>query len=483
MHDGDSPKETWDVFLSFSTADQRHAEELEKRLTDQGWKVFLAHKSVGHGVDWRELIPTALQKSRLVAVLLSSHTGQSPYQNGEIIRAIRAKKSGEAELVPIYLEGESASLPSWGFGLEGYQSLDLSRLSMREIAQRLGDQLEELEPRFEVNSGEQEAGGLQGGGEEPASSAWGKRQVWWWAWVGGAVVGVGVLALLLMALGLSGVWPPERSVPPQNQEPLAIAEDDEPSEDIEEAPKSRDGHPKGPRPEMIRISGGTFEMGDADSEWDSERPVHTVTVASFEISKTEVTVAQYRACVSAGKCRAPDLDLYGALIGCTWNAEGKDNHPVNCVSWNDAKAYAEWFAARLPTEAEWEYAARSGGLHREYPWGDAEPTCDLAVISGCGSGTQSVCSKEGGNTEQGLCDMAGNVWEWVEDDWHGNYVGAPEDGSAWVDSPRASFRVRRGGSWGYSPQGARVAIRFRFNPSIRYDYLGFRVARSLPSSL
>ena len=529
MHDGDSPEETWDVFLSFATADQHHAEELKERLEGQGWKVFLAHKSVRHGTQWRKLIPTALGNSRLVAVLLSSQTDQSPYQDGEIIRAIRAKKSGEVELVPIYLEGEPDSLPSWGFGLEGYQSLDLSRLSMREIAQRLGDQLEDLEPPMEADSG-----ALRGS----ESLDEGERQAWW-SLVGGVVVGI--LALLVVIWGASGLWLADRSA--NQQEPLSMLGEEEPSEEMglaeegestggitaegeetleeirskepetvavekseppaaagpdpreeetddenavgaeeqptmvrddeiakiterQEAPKPR-ADPKEPRPEMIRILGGTFEMRG-----------HSVTVASFEISKTEVTVAQYRICVEEGDCVEPRQGEF-----CNWGVAGKDNHPVNCVSWNAAKAYAEWFEARLPSEAEWEYAARSGGLDRDYPWGDTEPTCDLAVIQGCSSGTQPVCSAVDGNTAQGLCDMAGNVWEWVEDDWSSSSVGAPEDGSAWVDSPRASLRVRRGGSWRVFPLFARVAFRPWGVPSGRSDDLGFRVARSLPSSL
>ena len=229
------------------------------------------------------------------------------------------------------------------------------------------------------------------------------------------------------------------------------------------------------QPIMVAMEGGTFEMG---GDGFFEHPIHSVEVTSFMISKSEVTVAQYRACVEDGRC---DVPRTGST--CNWEVDGRDDHPINCVSWDQAKRYAEWIGARLPTEAEWEYAARSGGLDREYPWGNTEPTCDLAVIVGCGSGTQPVCSRTAGNSEQGLCDLAGNVWEWVEDDWHDDYRGAPVDGSAWVDDPRASVRVRRGGSWGNSPLSARVAYRFRDVPSYRVDALGFRVARSLPSSL
>ena len=239
----------------------------------------------------------------------------------------------------------------------------------------------------------------------------------------------------------------------------------------------------GPRPTMIRIEGGEFSMGSEHGDPD-EVPVHPVKVAPFELSKTEVTVAQYRACVEAAVCAEPD-----PRDTCNWGQDGRDDHPINCVSWDDARDYAQWIEARLPSEAEWEYAARGGGLEREYPWGDEPADCQRAIIhgdegAGCGrASTWSVCSKEAGNTPQGLCDMAGNVWEWVEDDWHGTYTRAPAEGSAWVDSPRASYRVIRGGSWRDYPRYARVAYRFRGDPSWRNDNVGFRVARSLPSSL
>ena len=109
------------------------------------------------------------------------------------------------------------------------------------------------------------------------------------------------------------------------------------------------------------------------------------------------------------------------------------------------------------SEAEWEYAARNGSAGTLYPWGDTDPTCDDAVWRGNGcSASESAagCSKPAGNDTWGVCDLAGNVLEWVEDDYHSDYTGAPTDGSAWVDSPRASFRVSRGGGFQNAVAGA-----------------------------
>ena len=136
-----------------------------------------------------------------------------------------------------------------------------------------------------------------------------------------------------------------------------------------------------------------------------------MTVKSFQLAKTEVTNKQYKACVEAGACTPPS------------SYEGGDDQPVVNVDWNQAKAFSEWVGGRLPSEAEWEYAARSGGKERKYPWGDEEPSCERAVMNqggnGCGrNATWPVCSKTAGNTSQGLCDMAGNVWEWTQDWYH-----------------------------------------------------------------
>ena len=209
-----------------------------------------------------------------------------------------------------------------------------------------------------------------------------------------------------------------------------------------------------------------------------EQPVHTVTVPDFEMTETEVTVVQYAECVTAGVCSAPNT-----CTNCNWNDSGYEDHPVNGVDWNQAKDFCTWVGGWLPTEAEWEYAARSGGQDITYPWGDETATCEYAVMddggSGCGTGkTMEVCSKTLGNTNQGLCDMAGNVWEWVEDDWHDNYNDAPIDGSAWVDDPRGASRVGRGGGFGTAADYLRAANRSGFyDPSGGSYYVGFRCAR------
>lgn len=197
------------------------------------------------------------------------------------------------------------------------------------------------------------------------------------------------------------------------------------------------------------ISGGTYWMGtEGAAESSDEYPQHEVAVPSFEMLKTEVTMGQYAACVDDGACsepmpdtyEPPDIEDWEPYI--TWGKAGYQDHPINCVNWFQAVEFCQWAGGRLPSEAEWEYAARSLGQDKTYAWGEAEPTCEYAIMAedggsddwACAAGTTwPVCSKPLGNTEQGLCDMTGGVSEWIQDCYHYGYEGAPDDGSAWED--------------------------------------------------
>ena len=205
--------------------------------------------------------------------------------------------------------------------------------------------------------------------------------------------------------------------------------------------------PTGKGGPMCDVPAGAFMMGcnnavDTECRGD-ESPYHPVSVPAFRIDRFEVTVGDYKACVAASACTALPA---GALYNC--NVAGKDNHPMNGPSWGQAKAYCHWAGKRLPTEAEWEKAAR--GLDgRKYPWGNGSLDCDHVVSqeAGCAiTGTEPVGSKPLGASPYGAEDMLGNVMEWVEDGYHGSYTGAPSDGSAWAD-PGDIQKIVRGGAW------------------------------------
>jgi formylglycine-generating enzyme required for sulfatase activity len=222
-------------------------------------------------------------------------------------------------------------------------------------------------------------------------------------------------------------------------------------------------------PEMVEIPAGSFDMGSNNGE-PNEKPMHSVTVAKpFAIGKTEVTQAQWHAVMR-------NNPSYFQACG--------DNCPVEQVSWNDIQEFIKKLNAktgknyRLPSEAEWEYACRAG-KQQEYCGSDIP---DRVSWNGANSGSflsnkpHPVATKHP-NTF-GLYDMSGNVWEWVEDNFHDNYDGAPADGSAWLDG--SSMHVLRGGSWGYEPRFSSAAARNGFGGGIRYYSYGFRLAETLP---
>ena len=224
--------------------------------------------------------------------------------------------------------------------------------------------------------------------------------------------------------------------------------------------------------EMVAIPGGSFRMGDLSGDGDDdETPVHIVRIAPFEMGKYEVTFSQWDACVADGGCpRASDEG---------W---GRGNRPVMNVSWDDVQGFIAWLNTRtgggyrLPTESEWEYAARAGS-ESKYSWGNEIGNNRANCGDDCGDRWENTAPVGSfASNAWGLHDMHGNVREWVEDCWHDSYVGAPGDGSAWR-SGGCRPRVMRGGSWSSVTWNLRSAYRDRASRSYRSFYLGFRVAR------
>jgi len=236
------------------------------------------------------------------------------------------------------------------------------------------------------------------------------------------------------------------------------------------------------------VPGGTFQMGSTAGDAD-ERPIHGVVVDDFLMSRTEVTFSQFQRCVDAGACTSPHLSDGSCFVwgGSQWVKgdlpEGfrAGDHPVVCVDHAQALAFARWAGGRLPTEAEWEYAARSGGRKDTFPWGDDAADCLRAVLddggAGCGqSATWPACSHPQGNTVQGLCDMAGNASEWVAD-WYGSYGG---NGLTNPSGPaKGTLRVVKGGSWFSFPRLVRATVRVGFAPTDRCADVGFRIVRDV----
>jgi formylglycine-generating enzyme required for sulfatase activity len=224
---------------------------------------------------------------------------------------------------------------------------------------------------------------------------------------------------------------------------------------------------------MVVVPEGEFKMGSGDSPY--EKPEHRVVIAKpFAIGRREITFDEWDACFAAGGCKYRPDD----------HGWGRGNRPVIDVSWDDAKVFVTWLSGktgksyRLPSEAEWEYAARAGTTS-PYWWG-RPPGPGHANCEDCG-GTPTRQTMPVGTYRPngfGLYDVAGNAAEWVEDCWNDTYRGAPMDGSAWT-SGQCRQRVLRGGSFSSKANLIRSSSRFRYDQDVRYYANGFRVARDL----
>lgn len=268
---------------------------------------------------------------------------------------------------------------------------------------------------------------------------------------------------------------------------------------------------------MKRIPGGAYFMGSAEKDAEpNEKPAHNVKLSAYCLDEFEVTVAQYKECSDVGTClRASKTNFFKGISAvqskiydplCNVNDPvGKANHPINCVTWEQARKYCDAHDARLPTEAEWEFAARTSD-GRIYPWGDDPPSAQL--LNACGKecvawmkkhpdpeqpieamygeddgfpATAPVGSFPKGKSRWGIQDIAGNVWEWVAD-WYADYD--PASASAVAVDPKGpaggTQRVIRGGAWnGAQPAWVRPAWRFRQDPTFQTHGIGFRCAKSL----
>jgi formylglycine-generating enzyme required for sulfatase activity len=254
-------------------------------------------------------------------------------------------------------------------------------------------------------------------------------------------------------------------------------------------------------------------MGSPASEngrGDDEGPVHRVKISAFALGKYEITRGQFAAFVKQSKYNTGDNcwmlagGKFESRSGRNWRDLGflqNDKHPVACINWNDAQAYAKWLSRktgahyRLPSEAEWEYAARADTVTARYWGNDPDKACKYANAAdktaqaqvGAASWSAHNCTDGFAYTAPvgslkankfGLYDTLGNLWEWTEDGYHDSYSGAPTNGNAWQSDGKK--RVLRGGSWNNGPSRVRSAKRGRENPATRFSNIGFRLARTVP---
>lgn len=223
-------------------------------------------------------------------------------------------------------------------------------------------------------------------------------------------------------------------------------------------------------PAMQLVPAGTFSQGDMHRRGGpEEQPVHAVTIRPFAIGRFDVTFEEY--------------DRFAIASGRTWLSDygwGRRNRPLVNVSWEEAEDYAKWLSQRtgkqyrLPTEAEWEYASRNAGNQDIWAGTSDEKQLDDYAVHLGNSDTRTAPVGDKKPNGLGVYDMSGNVWEWVQDCWHGDYRGAPTDGSAWLhaDGGQCSRHVIRGGSWANEPEFLRSSNRNRLHAVIRINDIG-----------
>lgn len=328
-----------------------------------------------------------------------------------------------------------------------------------------------------------------------------------WAWIGG-LLALGVIALLVYVFrGFLGGGGPSAT---PTSAGLAVLPSDTPRPSATDiSPTATETSPltatytaiSPPNPTsipaqimdkgvpMALVPAGEFQMGsdadkalaecqkfrsDSQRDWfEDEEPIHTVILDAFYIDIYEVTNARYAECVDAGNCDPPS-DLGSDSRDSYYGNPAYDNYPVIYVDWDMARTYCEWRGVRLPTEAEWEKAARGGLEGKQYPWGDEKPDCSLAN-SGGPHGCVGDTAEAGSFTPNsyGLYEMAGNVWEWVMD-WYSVYPGGNPEAS---DDFGKGYRVLRGGAWNFGRSDLRAAGRDKDVPDFTFNGLGFRCAR------
>lgn len=472
-----------DIFLSYSTKDRDRLKPLFQALAQQGWSVFWDHQSIHTGENWHRKIEEAINNSRCVVVVWSKHSIQSEWVLEEASR-------GKARNVLLPIRIDAIESP-FGFGMR--QAGDFTGWNGK------GDHPAFIELAAQIY-------GLLGRGSQPLPPPPKSRM--------GVVLAAGMAAVVVAGTGMywhqnggftgenaAAIAQPVAPVAESKVVPAQVATPPVPAPAVVQPatpPKQPELKTLPFEPEMVDIipEGSkpvSFTMGCKEGRDDvedgcesDEKPAHKVTLTKpYKLAKTEVTVSQYMACVKAGGCEKPAWDVANPLEYYSTMGEALkgENYPIVGVSWNDATAYVKWLSKetgkpyRLPTEAEWEYAAR-GGQEGAYPWGQSigknNANCSIFVCDDKFLYASPVGSFAA--NPYGLHDMNGNVWEWMSD-WKGNYVAEPQQDPKGLSL--GTSRVLRGGSWiaNFLQGYVRSAHRNSGTPDNRNNDIGFRPAQ------
>jgi formylglycine-generating enzyme required for sulfatase activity len=501
-----------DIFISYAREDLERVRPIVKLIEGAGWSVFW-DRTIPAGNTWRQYIGKALDEAKCVVVVWSKSSVESDW-------VIEEADDGRKRriLIPITIEDvilplgfrsiQHEDLRDWKGDFEHPRAKSLVK-SIEGIAGKPEKppsaptvKPESKIPLQEFESEPEDSSSIRI--EEPKSAVQ-KHKTGSLLKLWPKVVALSVVSLVLL-IGIS-IWIDKKGrkvemapseikddVSVQYKDLIELPEIKKPesealsersiSEQITDLPTT---FTNSIGMEFVLIPPGNFTMGSqispeetaekfgGDAGWyKREHPAHPVEISQpFYLQKTEVTQGQWRSVTG-------ENPSYFSKCG--------DDCPVENVSWDEIQAFLEKLNKlegrdgadryRLPTEAEWEYACRAGTRSRFYT-GDED--ADLDRAGRYEENSKGTPHPVGGKEPNafGLYDMHGNVWEWVEDDWHDTYDKAPPDGQAWIDDPRAADRVIRGGSWVIDARYCRSAARLNIAPVNRYDDVGFRLARSV----
>jgi formylglycine-generating enzyme required for sulfatase activity len=517
------------VFLCHASQDKPAVRELYNALKEEGWiDPWLDKAKILPGQDWEIVIEKAVEVSDVVVICLSS---QSVSKEGFVQREIRyaydiALEKPEETIFLIPLRLDDCNVPRklrsfhWVdyFGSEKKGSyLDLLEALKLRYEQKMnledGDDEHEIanpKKRNTASRGEVDKVETQDFFETLSDTIWkyGKPWIWFGSFFLLGLLFLGINALLnrepaaplpgqstVTATASTTITPTLPTRPPATHTPTATRT---PPPSITPTTTFGIGSTLTSEKDgmvMVFVPAGEFTMG-SDTGDLNERPAHQVYLEAFWIDQTEVTNAMFSEFIeetnhitTAESVRSSPVFRNGNWfsvnradwshpLGPASNITNIMNHPVVHVSWEDASAYCEWAGKRLPSEAEWEKAAR-GADGRTYPWGNQYPDTKLLSFSSGVRNTKTVGSYPAGASVYGAHDMAGNVWEWLNDWYDSNYYSSSPSSNPQGPSS-GEYKVLRGRSSGYSYSYVRSAYRAWSNPTISYDLFGFRCSLSQP---
>lgn len=465
------------LFYSYSHKDEALRIQLQDHLAilrHNKWIAEWHDRDIEAGEDWAKAIDRNLETANIILLLVSASFIASDYCWGkEMTKALDRHDQGEATVVPVILKpcrwqstpfAKLQALPKDGKPVIKWSDPDTALENVAAGIERL---VEELRDRRAASMSEvtpqKKVGGLQRLAEEGARAralAEAERLVDEWR---------SRRATSPQVTGAPSTETAWAAIKPLPMPTTAKGGD----ESIPDFAVFRDIDAEW-CPEMVALPAGEFLMGSPENErerQEREGPQHRVTIGyRLAIGRYPVTVEEYEHFCDATGGQKPDDEGWG-----------RGRRPVINVSWDDAQAYCAWLAKetgrgyRLPSEAEWEYVCRAGTTTR-YAFGDNITTKDANFGFNLGKTTEVGAYPP---NAWGLHDMHGNVWEWAADVWHEDYQGAPVDGSAWMTGGDQTRRVLRGGSWYNSRYFVRSVFRGRYLTGNRYNFVGFRVARTL----